>query len=317
MGVDRRSFIMTTLMTGFTASVARARSAPIHTDSDGLADGEARIEVADGHLPAYFARPAGSGPFPTIVVIEEIFGVHEYIKDVCRRFAKRGYLAVAPELYARLADLSTMSDPQAIIRDVIMKAPDATVLSDLDSTVAWASAHGGDTRRLGVNGFCRGGRDTWLYAEHNSALKAAVAWYGPVRSPVSPIQPRTPIDAAGVAPLPLARPLWRAGRQHQSGRRATRGADRARGGTDGGDQGVRRRRTRVSCRLSRELRPGGGRGGLGRRAGLVQGARGRVTDAPASIMLRIFDASVSRAKGLVTISMPGSSAPLPMAALWA
>ncbi len=159
--------------------------------------------MADGHLPAYFARPAGSGPFPTIVVIEEIFGVHEYIKDVCRRFAKRGYLAVAPELYARLADLSTMSDPQAIIRDVIMKAPDATVLSDLDSTVAWAAAHGGDARRLGVNGFCRGGRDIWLYAEHNPALKAAVAWYGPVRSPVSPIQPRTPLDAAGSLHCPL------------------------------------------------------------------------------------------------------------------
>jgi carboxymethylenebutenolidase len=201
--LDRRIFLMTTLMSGFTTAVARAQTPAIHTDTTGLEAGQAQIPVADGHLPAYFAKPQGAGPFPTIVVIEEIFGVHEYIKDVCRRFAKLGYLAVAPELYARIADLSKMSDPQEIVRDVIMKAPDATMLADLDSTVAWAEAHGGDGKRLGVTGFCRGGRDTWLYAAHNPHLKAAVAWYGPVKSPTSAIQPQTPTDLAAALRCPL------------------------------------------------------------------------------------------------------------------
>ncbi len=203
MPYDRRTFLMTTLMSGFTTAVARAQSEPIHTDTAGLMAGETSIPVAGGRLPAYYARPAGSGPFPTILVIEEIFGVHEYIKDVCRRFAKRGYLAVAPELYARLADLSTMTDPQEIFQKVILKAPDATMLSDLDSTLAWAVTHDGDPNRLGVNGFCRGGRDTWLYAEHNARLRAAVAWYGPVNSPVSSIQPLTPMAGAARLRCPL------------------------------------------------------------------------------------------------------------------
>jgi carboxymethylenebutenolidase len=202
-GLGRRVFLMSSLMTGFTAAVARADAEPIHTDTTGLVAGEVAIPVADGHLPAYFARPDGAGPFPTILVIEEIFGVHEYIKDICRRFAKLGYLAVAPELYARLGDLSKMTDVQEIMTQVILKAPDATMLSDLDSTAAWAFAHGGDANRLGVNGFCRGGRDTWLYAEHNPRLKAAVAWYGPVKSPVSTIQPQTPMDLAASLHCPL------------------------------------------------------------------------------------------------------------------
>ncbi len=203
MQVDRRTFLMTTLMTGFTTAVARAETVPIHTDATGLIAGEVQVPVADGHLPAYAARPAGAGPFPTILVIEEIFGVHEYIQDICRRFAKLGYLAVAPELYARLGDFSRMTDPKQIISDVINRAPDATILSDLDSTATWAFSHGGDPGRLGVNGFCRGGRDTWLYAEHSKVLKAAVAWYGPVRGPSTPIQPRQPIDLAGSLRCPL------------------------------------------------------------------------------------------------------------------
>ena len=200
---SRRSFVMTTLMTGFTCAVARAETAPIHTDTAGLAAGEAQIPVADGHLPAYFAKPEGAGPFPIVLVIEEIFGVHDYIKDVCRRLAKLGYLAVAPELYARIGDPSKYTDPQDIFQNIILKAPDATMLSDLDSTAAWATANGGDAKRLGVTGFCRGGRDTWLYAEHNPHLKAAVAWYGPVKGPVSEIQPHTPTDEAAALHCPL------------------------------------------------------------------------------------------------------------------
>ncbi len=203
MTVSRRAFVMSTLITGFTTAVARAEAAPIHTDATGLLAGEAKIPVGDGTLPAYFARPQGAGPFPTILVIEEIFGVHEYIKDLCRRLAKLGYLAVAPELYARIGDPSKYSDPQEIFDNIILKAPDATLLADLDSTAAWAAANGGDPKRLGVTGFCRGGRDAWLYAEHNPRLKAAVAWYGPVKGPVSDIQPHTPIEEASALKCPL------------------------------------------------------------------------------------------------------------------
>jgi len=199
----RRGFIMTSLIAGLTLATTRVEAQAIHTDGNGLVADEIQIPVAGGALPGYFAHPAGPGPFPTVLVIEEIFGVHEYIKDVCRRLAKVGYFAVAPELYARLADLSTMTDPNAIIRDVISKAPDATMLSDLDATAAWADAHGGDASRLAVTGFCRGGRHVWLYAAHNPALKAAVAWYGPAGGQTSAIQPQTPIDVAGDIKCPL------------------------------------------------------------------------------------------------------------------
>jgi carboxymethylenebutenolidase len=199
----RRGFVMSTLITGLTLATTRVDAQAIHTDTSGIVAQETKIPVADGSLPAYVAHPAGNGPFPTILVIEEIFGVHEYIKDVCRRLAKAGYLAVAPELYARLADLSKMTNVAEIIRDVILKAPDATMLSDLDATAAWAASHGGDPTRLGVTGFCRGGRDTWLYATHNPKLKAAVAWYGPVLGPTSAIQPVNPSDVAEKLLCPL------------------------------------------------------------------------------------------------------------------
>jgi carboxymethylenebutenolidase len=199
----RRGFVMTGLMTGLTLATTRVEAQAIHTDSAGLTAGEVRIPVEGGGLPAYRAHPSGGGPFPVILVIEEIFGVHEYIKDICRRLARLGYFAVAPELYARLADLSKMSDVQHIIRDVILKAPDATMLSDLDATAAWAMTQGGDPARLGVTGFCRGGRDTWLYAAHNPALRAAVAWYGPVLGPTSDIQPHTASDRATELKAPL------------------------------------------------------------------------------------------------------------------
>jgi carboxymethylenebutenolidase len=201
--LPRRAFVMTALMAGFTPAVAHAAAAPIHTDAAGLVAEEVRVPVPDGTLPGYMARPAGAGPFPVVLVIEEIFGVHEYIKDVCRRLAHAGFLAVAPELYARLADLSGMTDPQQIIRDVISKAPDATVLGDLDATARWAGTQNGDLSRLGVIGFCRGGRDSWLYATHNPHLRAAVAFYGPVRTPDTTIQPHSPLDLAGTLKCPL------------------------------------------------------------------------------------------------------------------
>lgn len=199
----RRGFMMTGLVSGFTLATARAEAQAIHTGEEGLVAGEVKIPVKGGTLPGYAASPTGAGPFPIVLVIEEIFGVHEYIKDVCRRLAHLGYLAVAPELYARIADLSTMTDAQEIVRNVISKAPDATVLSDLDETAAWAATRHGDPHRLGVIGFCRGGRDTWLYAEHNPNLKAAVAFYGPVNTARTLIQPRSPLDLAAGLKCPL------------------------------------------------------------------------------------------------------------------
>ena len=199
----RRGMIMTSLISGFTLATGGASAQALHTDATGLDAGEVQVPATGGGMPSYYARPQGAGPFPTVIVIEEIFGVHEYIKDVCRRFAKLGYLAVAPELYARQGDLSKMSDPAQIIRDVISKAPDEQVLSDLDSAATWALANKGDMARMAVMGFCRGGRDTWFYAAHNPHLKAAAAFYGPVGGATSPIQPKVAADFATELKCPL------------------------------------------------------------------------------------------------------------------
>jgi carboxymethylenebutenolidase len=199
----RRGLMMGGLMTGFTLATERADAQVIHTDTAGLDAGETQSPVSDGHLPAYFARPATGTKFPVILVNEEIFGVHEHIKDICRRLAKLGYLAVATEYYARIADLSKMTDIPTIFKEVISKKPDAEYMTDADSTAAWAEANKGDATRLGVTGFCRGGRQTWLYAAHNPHLRAAVAWYGPIKGPTSAIQPRTVMDIAGDIHCPL------------------------------------------------------------------------------------------------------------------
>ncbi len=199
----RRGMMMTGLISGLTLAVTPVEAQVIHTGSDGLDAGETKIPTSEGSLPAYYARPAGAGPFPTVLVIEEIFGVHEYIKDTCRRLAHAGYLAVAPELYARIGDLSTMTDVGAIVRDVISKAPDDRLLEDLDSTAVWAAGNKGDPARLAITGFCRGGRNVWMYDAHNPTLKAAVAWYGPIKGQPSPIQPTNPGDIAADIKAPL------------------------------------------------------------------------------------------------------------------
>jgi carboxymethylenebutenolidase len=199
----RRGLMMGGLMSGFTLATEQVDAQVIHTDTAGLDAGETQIPVSDGHLPAYFARPATGTGFPVILVNEEIFGVHEHIKDICRRLAKVGYLAVATEYYARIADLSKMTDAPTIFKEVISKKPDAEYMIDADSTAAWAQANKGDTARLGVTGFCRGGRQTWLYAAHNPHPRAAVAWYGPIKGSTSDIQPRTVLDVAGEIRCPL------------------------------------------------------------------------------------------------------------------
>ncbi|MGU3359229.1 dienelactone hydrolase family protein [Methylobacterium sp. M6A4_1b] len=201
---SRRGFVMTSLMTGLTLATSAVEAQVIHTDAEGIEAGEVKIPAADGPMPGYRALPKGAGPFPVILVIEEIFGVHEYIKDICRRLAKAGYCAVAPELYARQGDLSTMTDAKVIIRDVISKTPDAQWIADLDAAASWAvSASQGDPARIGTMGWCQGGRGVWLYAAHRKDLKAGVAWYGPVGGERSDIQPRTGTDVAGELNAPL------------------------------------------------------------------------------------------------------------------
>jgi len=199
----RRGLMMTSLISGFTLAVDRVEAQTITTDTNGLDAGDTKIPTTDGDLPAYYARPAKGTHFPIVIVNEEIFGVHEHIKDLCRRLAKAGYLAVATEYYARIGDLSKMTDIPTIIKDVISKAPDAQYLSDADSTINWAGKNKGDLRHVAVTGFCRGGRQTWLIAENNPRVKAAVAWYGPVLNPTSDIQPKTATDMAANLKCPL------------------------------------------------------------------------------------------------------------------
>ena len=204
-GLPRRGVLAGGLVAGFTLATERGALAQvIHTDAEGLDAGATEVPTSDGHIPAYYARPRGDRVVPVVVVIEEIFGVHEYIRDVCRRLAHEGYLAVAPELYARSGvDLSTMTDAQQIVRDVISKTPDDRAMLDLDSAAAWATTRAGDPGRIAVTGFCRGGRDTWLWAAHSPAPKAAVAWYGPLGGGTSAIQPHTPLDLVADLRCPL------------------------------------------------------------------------------------------------------------------
>jgi len=199
----RRGMLMSGLISGFTLAIVPVEAQVIHTDTNGIVAAEVQIPTDGGNMPGYYAKPQGAGPFPVVLVIEEIFGVHEHIKDLCRRLAKAGYLAVAPELYARYGDLSKMTDIAQISSQVISKAPDDQLLKDLDNAATWAGKNGGDTNRLGVTGFCRGGRNTWLYDAHNPNVKAAVAWYGPVMSATSDIQPKTATDVAANLHGPL------------------------------------------------------------------------------------------------------------------
>jgi len=200
----RREFAVTTLAAGFALAVQPVSAQTITTDTGGLEAGEVKIPTPDGQIPAYRAMPATGGPFPVVLVVQEIFGVHEHIKDLCRRLAKRGYLAVAPELYARQGDVSNMKDIQKILSDVVSKVPDAQVMSDLDAAAAWAKASGkGDTSKLAVTGFCWGGRIVWLYAAHNPNLKAGVAWYGRVTGPADALHPKHPLDLAGSIKAPV------------------------------------------------------------------------------------------------------------------
>lgn len=175
----------------------------VHTDAEGLDAREVKIPAGDVELPAYQAMPARGTAFPVILVVHEIFGVNPYIQDVCRRLAKLGYLAIAPELFWRQGDVSKMTDPREIMEKVVPNVPDAQVLADLDAVADYASSGRGDLGRLGVTGFCWGGRITWLYAAHTAHARAAVAWYGRLSGPIDALHPRHPVDVAAELCCPL------------------------------------------------------------------------------------------------------------------
>lgn len=202
--ITRREFIATAaLTTGFALAVQPVSAKVITTDTKGLIAGVVKIPVKDGEIPAYRAQPEKGENFPIVLVIQEIFGVHEHIQDVVRRFAKLGYLAIAPELFIRQGDVSKLSNIDEI-RAIVAKVPDSQVLSDLDATVDWAvKSAKGNADKLAITGFCWGGRITWLYAAHNPNIKAGVAWYGRLVGNATELQPKHPIDIAFELKVPM------------------------------------------------------------------------------------------------------------------
>ncbi|HWF10984.1 MAG TPA: dienelactone hydrolase family protein [Bryobacteraceae bacterium] len=187
---------------GFAAAVMPVTASAITTNINGLTAGEVEIPSGDIRMPAYRAKPESGASFPTVIVVQEIFGIHEHIKDLCRRLAKEGYLAVAPYLYEREGEVAHLTEIEEI-RKVVGKVPDAQVMRDLDATADWAAKDGGDTNRLAVTGFCWGGRIVWLYSAHTNRFKAGAAWYGRLAGPRTELQAKNPVDIAKVLKVPV------------------------------------------------------------------------------------------------------------------
>ncbi|HZX28890.1 MAG TPA: dienelactone hydrolase family protein [Telluria sp.] len=203
-GLDRRDFLKVALGTGFAAAALPVvAQSVIHTDTKGLTAGTIQLNVNGQTVPVYRAQPEGKTNLPVILVVSEIFGVHEHIADVARRFAKQGYLALAPDLFVRQGDPSKVPNMADLMKTIISRTPDAQVMGDLDACVTWAKANGGDTGRMGITGFCWGGRITWLYAAHNPSLKAAVAWYGRLVGETNAITPHQPIEYGATLKVPV------------------------------------------------------------------------------------------------------------------
>ena len=202
--VDRRDFVRTGLGAGFAAAALPVcAQTVVKTSTEGLVTGEVTIGVDGFRMPAFRARPLTGKNWPVVLVVSEIFGVHEHIADVAVRFAREGWLAIAPELFVRQGDAAAYGEIAKLVAEVISKVPDAQVMRDLDATVAWAAKEGGDARRLGITGFCWGGRITWLYAAHQPQVKAGVAWYGRLTGATNPLQPRHPVELAGALKAPV------------------------------------------------------------------------------------------------------------------
>jgi carboxymethylenebutenolidase len=203
-GVDRRSFLKAALGTGFAAAVMPvAAQTVVKTDSAGLSTATFTIKVNGQDVPVYRAAPEGKSNLPVVLVVSEIFGVHEHIADVARRFAKQGYLALAPDLFVRHGDPLMAASVAELVKDIISKTPDSEVMADLDACVAWAKANGGNVDKLAVTGWCWGGRITWMYAAHNPGVKAGVAWYGRLAGAPSAINPNHPVDIAPELKVPV------------------------------------------------------------------------------------------------------------------
>ncbi|MBS7808470.1 dienelactone hydrolase family protein [Variovorax sp. PCZ-1] len=202
---SRRTLLKTTALgVGYAASAGTAvAQTAIKTSSEGLTVGEVMVDVTGFKVPAYVARPAGKTNLPVVLVIQEVFGVHEYIADTARRFAKAGYMAIAPELFARQGDPTKYNVIADLVREVVSKVPDGQVMTDLDAMVAWARANGGDTNKVAVTGFCWGGRITWLYAAHSRNVKAGVAWYGRLVGQASELTPKHPVDVVSAIHGPV------------------------------------------------------------------------------------------------------------------
>jgi carboxymethylenebutenolidase len=202
--LDRRTLMKATLGAGFCAAITPVWAQTITTPATGLVAGEVKVPSGGVDLPAYRAAPEGNGPFPVVLVAHEIFGVHEHIKDVCRRFAAAGYYAIATDLFAREGDASAEKDLQKLMSGIVAKTPDAEVAADLDATLAFAEKSGAaDVSRAAVAGFCWGGREVWLYAAHNPKLKAGLAWYGPLARPHTDLQPTNPPDIVAELKVPV------------------------------------------------------------------------------------------------------------------
>ena len=202
--INRRDFVRTGLGSGFAAAVLPVQAqTEIKTDATGLLVGEVSIGVGAHSMPAYRAAPAGRAKAPVVLVVSEIFGVHAYIADVARRLARRGYFAIAPELFERQGDAGSYGEVAKLIAEVVDRTPDAQVMADLDACVAWAAGQGADTTRLGITGFCWGGRITWLYAAHNPSVKAGVAWYGRLVGKKNALQTAYPVDVAARLHAPV------------------------------------------------------------------------------------------------------------------
>jgi carboxymethylenebutenolidase len=203
-GASRRTALKVALGVGYAAAAMpiMAQTA-IKTSSEGLSSGEGIYDVDGFSVPFFYAMPAGKKNLPVILVIQEIFGVHEYIADTCRRFAKAGYLAIAPELYARQGDPAQFAEMAKLMSEVVSKVPDAQVMGDLDGAVKWAGENGGNLKKVGITGFCWGGRITWLYSEQSKHVKAGVAWYGRLVGTASALTPRHPLELAADLKAPV------------------------------------------------------------------------------------------------------------------
>lgn len=202
--VERRDFLRVALGTSFAAAVSPVLAQQVvKTDTAGLATGTFDLTVAGQKVPVYLARPEGKKNLPVVLVISEIFGVHEHIADVARRFAKQGYLALAPDLFVRQGDPSAFTSIPELQKAIITKVPDAQVMTDLDACVEWAGKNGGNADKLGITGFCWGGRITWMYSAHNPKVKAGVAWYGRLVGQASELSPRHPVDIAASLTVPV------------------------------------------------------------------------------------------------------------------